>query len=199
MNSSLSHQSAPLSTHVSSSFSRCSSHVSTPPTSHAAFVCSSIQSGQPEEPLSCSHSSHLKLLALSSQSGYQGSYPAFSYVRFGLHGRSHSSFSYIIPGSIHSVLEHLCRRIRLHSSYVIHISLTYQNPQTCFAGENGGSAATQVPPTLKESNTAATLFDELIDDLELDSPRPCVTRRQLPRVEGSLREVLTKRRCVLRI
>ena len=50
MSSSLSHQSAPLSTHVSSNFSRCSFHVSTPPTSHAASVCSSIRSGQPENP-----------------------------------------------------------------------------------------------------------------------------------------------------
>ena len=77
-----------------------------------------------------------------------------------------------MPGSIHSVSEHLCRRIHPHSSYVIHISSTYQNPQTHFAGENGGSAATQVPPTSKESNTAATLFNESIDDSEPDLPRP---------------------------
>ena len=70
MSSSFFSQSTPLSTHTCSSFLGGFSYIYLyPPTSYAASVCSSIQSGQPKKPLPHGHSFHLKLLTLVSQSG----------------------------------------------------------------------------------------------------------------------------------
>lgn len=65
----LSSQSVAPSSRASSIFSEGLSHASTPPTSRAASICSSARSGLVD--VSSGHSSHLRLLALGSQSGME--------------------------------------------------------------------------------------------------------------------------------